>query len=245
MRRISVRALSAVTLACTVAFAAPALAGSTDYFLKIKGVEGDSGKAQSQDDKHKNQIEILSYSWGETRKVSKVDSIAIKQSTTTDDVGQERDYAKEPASAAAGRANDRLRNAGPVTGWPSAQSGEAEITLKGSTIKENAGRTRPSDITLKRGTSAAAKPKSGSLSYLNRTRQKELLTPASAGSLTVVVPPGHGLCTAGKSLGTLTLAGSGGRSYVLTGVTVAGCEAAAAGDRPTESLSLNYTKIEF
>lgn len=244
MRRISVRVSRAI-LACTLALAAPAAAGSTDYFLKIKGVEGDSGKAPAADDKHKDQIEILSYSWGETRKVSKVDAITIKQSTTTDDVGQERDYAKEPAGAApAGRSNDRLRNAGPVSGWPSAQAGEAEITLKGSTIKENAARTRPSDITLKRGTSSAAKPKSGSLSYLNRTRQKEL-TPASAGSLTVVVAPGHGLCTAGKSLGTLTLAGSGGRSYVLTGVTVAGCEAATAGDRPTEEVSLNYTKIEF
>ena len=30
-----------------------------DAFLKINGIEGES-----QDDKHKNQIEILSFSWG-------------------------------------------------------------------------------------------------------------------------------------------------------------------------------------
>jgi len=36
-----------------------AYAASADYFLKIDGVDGESS-----DDKHKNQIEILSWSWG-------------------------------------------------------------------------------------------------------------------------------------------------------------------------------------
>jgi type VI secretion system secreted protein Hcp len=44
-------------LACSIF--ASAHAASVDYFLQIDGVEGES-----QDDKHKNQIEILSYSWG-------------------------------------------------------------------------------------------------------------------------------------------------------------------------------------
>lgn len=33
----------------------------TDYFLKLEGIEGES-----QDSKHKGEIEILSWSWGET-----------------------------------------------------------------------------------------------------------------------------------------------------------------------------------
>lgn len=33
-----------------------------DYFLKIDGIEGESG-----DSKHKNEIEIESFSWGETQ----------------------------------------------------------------------------------------------------------------------------------------------------------------------------------
>ena len=33
----------------------------TDYFSKIEGVEGES-----TDDKHKNEIDVLSWSWGET-----------------------------------------------------------------------------------------------------------------------------------------------------------------------------------
>ena len=36
-----------------------AYAASADYFLKIDGVDGESS-----DDKHKDQIEILSWSWG-------------------------------------------------------------------------------------------------------------------------------------------------------------------------------------
>ncbi len=35
---------------------------AVDYFLKIKGVEGES-----HDAKHKNEIDVLSFSWGETQ----------------------------------------------------------------------------------------------------------------------------------------------------------------------------------
>ena len=35
---------------------------TVDYFLKIDGIEGES-----RDDKHKDEIEIESFSWGETQ----------------------------------------------------------------------------------------------------------------------------------------------------------------------------------
>jgi len=35
---------------------------AVDYFLKIKGIEGESF-----DSKHKNEIDVLSWSWGETQ----------------------------------------------------------------------------------------------------------------------------------------------------------------------------------
>ncbi len=35
---------------------------AVDYFLKIKGIEGES-----HDHKHKNEIDVLSFSWGETQ----------------------------------------------------------------------------------------------------------------------------------------------------------------------------------
>ncbi|HKX30802.1 MAG TPA: type VI secretion system tube protein Hcp, partial [Blastocatellia bacterium] len=34
---------------------------TTDYFLKLQGIDGES-----QDSKHKNEIDLLSWSWGET-----------------------------------------------------------------------------------------------------------------------------------------------------------------------------------
>jgi type VI secretion system secreted protein Hcp len=41
---------------------APGLAIPNDYFLKIDGVEGES-----RDDKHRGEIDILSFSWGESQ----------------------------------------------------------------------------------------------------------------------------------------------------------------------------------
>jgi len=35
---------------------------ASDYFLKIEGIDGES-----TDDKHKNEIEVLSYSWSESQ----------------------------------------------------------------------------------------------------------------------------------------------------------------------------------
>ena len=41
---------------------APGLAGATDYFLKIDGIQGES-----LDFKHKGEIDVLSFSWGATQ----------------------------------------------------------------------------------------------------------------------------------------------------------------------------------
>jgi type VI secretion system secreted protein Hcp len=44
---------------------AQAIGGAVDYFLKIEGIEGES-----QDSKHKNEIQIESFSWGATQAVA-------------------------------------------------------------------------------------------------------------------------------------------------------------------------------
>lgn len=49
--------------ATTSAGAAPAVADAVDIFLKIDGVPGDS-----RDSKHKDEIDVLSFSWGVGRK---------------------------------------------------------------------------------------------------------------------------------------------------------------------------------
>jgi type VI secretion system secreted protein Hcp len=64
--QIAAIAVASILAACAVSFApqAPdamqyADAANVDYFLKIDGIEGESAS-----DKHKGEIEILSYSWG-------------------------------------------------------------------------------------------------------------------------------------------------------------------------------------
>jgi type VI protein secretion system component Hcp len=70
MRRTSASLTAAAVALATIS--APAGAGSTDYLLELGGVEGET-----QDDKHKNQIEILSYSWGATRADALTDGLLI------------------------------------------------------------------------------------------------------------------------------------------------------------------------
>ena len=55
--RLALAAATTALLACTSATAAV-----VDYFLKIDGIEGES-----VDDRHKGQIEVLSWSWGVTQ----------------------------------------------------------------------------------------------------------------------------------------------------------------------------------
>ena len=254
-----VSAGTALALVCS----APAIAASTDYFLKIKGIEGDSGKAQAQDDKHKNQIEILSWSWGEPQagkvemnwkveegesaaaKQLKQDSIAIKQTTH---------------AAEATRANDRLRNTGPRDDWGAQATGKAEITLKGNAGTGGAGAKphRPSDVTLKRGTAAAAGGVSVAAGDVNgdgaaasglptgKRQHKPLVVtaPLDKGSVSLTLNSAWADCRVGARYPELEL-GTGGRTYQLHHTVITSCGAeSSGGDRPTESLSLNYERIK-
>jgi type VI protein secretion system component Hcp len=81
MRRTSASLAAAAWVLVLVA--APAGAGSTDYLLELGGVDGES-----QDDKHKNQIEILSFSWGPRQTTALTDGLMIVR------------YAHEPAADA-------------------------------------------------------------------------------------------------------------------------------------------------
>jgi len=142
--------MSIATALCFGLAATPALAAP--MFLKIKGVDGES-----KDDKHKNEIEILSWSWGATQpstgggggggmgagKVSKVESLTIKQTTAA-------------AQGEKGGTEDINIGVGELQEAPA--PGEAEITLKGEAAEEarkRPGRVKYGDITLKQGTAEA------------------------------------------------------------------------------------------
>lgn len=146
-----VRAACAMT-AITFALGSPAGAEDKSTKPRIAVLELQAGA----------QLEVESAQWGEwiadverpqeAARVNKVDAFSIKQKAVEED-GQ------------AGRANDRLRTAGPKDDWPSAAPaapGEAEITLKGNTAPATTmGNTKWKNITLKRGTSAASGEKGG------------------------------------------------------------------------------------
>ena len=250
MRITSSRAIRVTCMALASALCVPAHAGQTDIFLKFPPIEGDSGKAQAKGDDHRNQIEILSWSWGASQagahgtggghgagkvsvhdisaapdpqagKVSKVDSISIKQSTV-----------------AAGRANHRLRNAGPQDGWGAQAAGEAEITLKGPPA-----RPKSSDVTLKRGTPAAS---AGGVLVAAGDVNGDGRADAPVrdhGSVDLKLKSAWADCRVGARYPSLEL-GDRDKTYKLTDAIVTSC-AGSGGDRPAESLSLNYTKIEF
>jgi len=78
--------LSRVFFAATAAFVLAAPAAAAPAFLKLGGVDG-STKAK---DNHKDEIEILSYTWGESQesKVNKVDSFTVKQGAVPSDSGE-------------------------------------------------------------------------------------------------------------------------------------------------------------
>ena len=192
---------AAAASALLVPAASAAMAGqAADYFLKIKGVEGDSGKAAASSDKPRIAVlELHSWSFGATQansghtgggmgagkvsmhdlsaapgpqagKVSKVEAITIKQGAAA---------AEESA-----RPNDRLRTAGPKDGWPAASAGEAEITLKGDAAeqaKKRPGRVKYGDITLKRGVDAAAARGLGRCRRSRRRRARRPCEPARRG----------------------------------------------------------------
>jgi hypothetical protein len=277
MIRASTR-LSRVTLATTVAagllWAPAALASSFDYYLKLPPIEGES------DDKHKGEIEILSWSWGASQmgtggmsagKVSKVEALTIKQGV-----------------AAAGNVEYEWKVEEGESAPP--PPGEAEITLKGSAAKggtedinigvgEMAGKaaapttvqhdlrtnvvartakSTPPTVTLKRGTSAAAGGVKVAAGDLDGDGRAELVAPRDAasglptgkrqhkplsfakGSLSLHVPAG--MCRAGARY-PIAEFGTPSGVFTLDNVVVTSCAAASGGDRPMETLSLNYEKI--
>jgi len=119
---------------------------------------------------------------------------------------------------------------------PKPRRGKVEATWKVEEGTKAASAPGEAEITLKRGAPAEAK------SGVAPVR----LAPASrdAGSLTTIVPAG--MCRAGTRYETVEL-GTGEQLYRMEDVLVTACapRTASQDDRPMESISFNYTKIEF
>ena len=237
------RAARAVTcIALASALCVPALAAQSDYYLKIDGVEGESTA-----DRHKGEIEILSYSWGASQAAAGYElEPARVTSWSTSGHGD--------SAAGGGGTNEMRMNDTAGSRAAAASDGEAEITLKGQApeAKKRPGRVKYGDITLKRGVAGASEAKPAGVSAPAQTaREHDKRTvwvarsaPAQAGAVRVKVKMPWRACRVGARYPTLEL-GGGGKAYVLHDATVASCGPSGdADDRPTEEVAFNYAKVE-
>lgn len=202
----------AALIAGGLAFSAPAMGGSADFYLKFDSVEG------AVDPSPASVIEIQAWSWGASNPVST-------------HVG---------GGMGAGKANMQdISSVSGAKGAPKAVSHDLRTNVVARTAPAGDVDGDGADIVSPRD------PATGLATGKRQHKPMARAAPPSsaAGSLTTLVPAG--MCKMGASYPSAEL-GTPGRVYRLEGVTVAGCAAAASsGDRPMESISLNYAKIQW
>lgn len=226
--RVSIATIVASALAIGVA--APAIAGPA--YLKLGDIKGESTASGPS-----GQIEIQSWSWGESRS-GIMEVGGLKHETEVIEAARKKGKVEYGWKVEEGE--------------KAAASHEAEITLKGAARagKVKPGRVKVGDVTLKRGTmaesgesagySGGVKVATGDIDGDGRADLAVAPGPGT-GSLNAVVPAG--MCKAGARYATAEL-GTEGQAYRLTDVIVSSCTAASGGDKPMETMSLNFTRVE-
>lgn len=246
--RATSRVFTGLAIASALCLPAAAIAAQFDFYIKLPPIEGETS-----DDKHKNQIEILSYSWGATQ----TGSFGHGGGGGAGKVSMQDISAP---SATSGASKDMTLKRSRI--GENAAAGEAEITLKGNAGTGGAGKRTPPTVTLKRG--AAAEQASGVRVAVGDVtgdgspgvaeyNPKELTVskrvawnsgqPAPTGSVTVRGKfPG---CRVGTRYPSLELGGAAAH-YTLRDVIITSCASASAGGEslPMEEVSFNYAKIE-
>jgi type VI protein secretion system component Hcp len=229
--------LSGVSTAIAIAFALTAAPAGAAGYLKLGSVKpvlsNVEGGQANAAGSHRDEIIVESYSWG--------------MSQTGSHRGGGKMHLEDVSTAA-----------------KEGKGGNVEFEWKveeGESARPRP--TRPSDVTMKRGTSSGqqAAPSSGierligvsqgthqnGQATVSKSMDKastKLVQPASRGSMTAIVPAG--MCRVGARYPTAEL-GTGQRVYRMTGVVVTSCSTSGSGSgsdmRPMESISMNYDKI--
>lgn len=224
----------AATIALGAVLAAPAIASSSDYFLKLDGVEG-----KSSDGKHKGEIEIQSFSWGATRASDgQVDAL-------TDGLLIIRYNSQPPASGAAGGG-----------GGGAGGMGAGKVSMQDMSVMRGPRQTAATDGSQsatggeKFGAVAGMQRDSSSGQATGKRQHKPLRArnyydasaPPAQGSLTVAGKfPG---CTVGARYPELSLAGRGKRFTLQDAIITSCARGTFQGEAvPMEEVSFNYAKI--
>lgn len=210
-------------------------------------------------------IEVLSYSWGQPQaagRVSKVDAFTIKQGVQPADPGQSGEWIADVERPSAGSASSEKGgtediNIGVGELQEGKKKGNVEYSWKVEEGESAPPRPRPSDVTLKRGQSAApggvsvaagdvtgdgAASSSGLPTGKRQHKPVVVSAPLDKGSVRVKVKFPWAACKVGTRYPLLQLSGDGG-TYDLHDVTVASCGGSASA--PTEEVAFYYNRIAF
>ena len=238
MRRTSA-SLAAAAFGLAI-IAVPAAAGSTDYLLELGGVDGES-----QDDKHKNQIEILSYSWGATQ--------TSHAGGTGGGMGAGKVSMQDISapSATSGKSKGEKGGTEDINiGVGELQESGKDMTLKGSKIGENAPAAGGVQVAAGDvdgdGRADVVSPRDAASGLATGKRMHKPVTfpnPRDRGSLTIRGKfPG---CVVGARYPTMRL-GNAAKRYTLQDAIITSCGTVSSGGDalPMEEVSFNYAKIK-
>ena len=202
------------------AVASPAAAGSTDYLLELGGVQGES-----QDDKHKNQIEILSYWWGATRSDAITDGLLIVRGVN--------------AQPAAEGSKDMTLKGSKIGENSAATAGGVRVAV-GDVDGDGRAEAKVPKTTVRGLAPGAIKP-TAQATGKRVHKPFRLSAPLETGSVTVRGRfPG---CAVGAHYPTIRL-GNAARRYTLQDAVITSCSTVPGGAAPMEEVSFNYAKIK-
>ena len=260
----SVRAALAASSFILIATSAYAADKSTKPRLAVLELAVPAGGASGKDD-HKEHIDVYSVTWGTTRsqydaltdgllilrynqdgtaavpaaaKVSKVDALTIKQKVVEEEAHQrQKEIGAVPATGeAAPRANDRLRTAGPQSGWPATAGNRKwqNIVLKRGVETSAAGGVRVAvgDVT---GDGAAAPGQATGKRVHRPIRIRTYDAPLPSGSVLLKLSQPWPACTVGDPFNGAYLVVGTTHRYHLRGATIAGCS--------DDAVAVNYRSI--
>lgn len=230
LSRVLLAGITAVTLGVAMLASGPVSAGGYMKLGDIKGEVADKG--------HKGEIEILSWSWGETNsgtfsggsgggagKVNKVEALTVKQRSST---AIERE----------------MKESGEKGGTEDINIGVGELQSSGAQAREHDKRTTWIERSTSTPSDAEAKRKSiGQPKYGDITLKRGVMAaPPASGMVRVKTKMPWLACKVGDRYPMLHLAGEDGQAYRLSDVKVASC-GGDADDRPTEEVAFYYNKI--